>query len=1209
MNYQETTEDLNTFVDKLANLINDTFKSCIKNYDTLLPFINQKEINAKIHHRLVFVNILLNKLNEELSGLITEYVTVSPYEQKGETVLFEGGRRRRKSHMLKLDGQQTESKKSPYSDNRKCSIALTSQTGINIQSDNLLLIGTEKAINTQPQKLDMQEKKNVKTETQDSNKFEGGTQRIMSDVVDLDRHETKSIKMELPFSDNSKCSIPLTSQTGTNIKPENLVLRDNEETSNTQARKADMQEKKNIKTEAQESNKVEEGRRGIIYDVLDLGRHQTKCIKVDVPFSDNAKCSIPLTSQTGTNVKSENSLLRDNALKLDMQGKKNIKTETQDSNKVKGGRKRITSDVLDVGRHETKSMKVEVPFSDNTKYSIPLISRTGTNIKSENSVLRDNEQTSNIQAQKSDMHAKKNIKTEVQESNEVEDIHEFPITSCQIPVAHNFYDTTNNGATVHFAGDGVNASVVDRHVVGNVCNTPFDTLTHSENNEMCVPLLNVGSETSSQEKRENTVNILSKDHDIYRGLREEVGCTTSLSAHAKRSFDSKEPPVTFSTCDNQSAVLLGGRENSFYGGWREAPHCPRTYINGDVPAQRSEKWCRAEDSLCGIIKIRNGMYRSSLFCDMAVFGHVRGKQYKRARITARRERKLENLILIDRTVTSDTEEENLLYMLAKKSIKMKLQDLNKVEGDEKRRMSDALDLGRQETKSIKMEEPFSDHKKYSIPLTSQTGINIKSDNLALMDNEETSNTQAQKLDMHVKKNIKSEVQESNEVEGIHESLITSHQIPVAQKLYNTTNNGMTVRFIGDEVNASVTDRYVQDNAFDKRFDTFTHRVNNEECIPFRNVGNDTSNQEKCEDSGSVLSTDYDIYRGLQGEVGRTICFSDEVKRPFDSKEPPVTSSTCDKQSAVFIEQRANSCIEGGRRAPHSRIKYEKDDVLVQRSEERCRAEDALYGITKIEDGSYRCSVCDCKLVCGMSVLSHVREKQHETARITAMKNDCAKGPEVPNNSCGGELVNYQAEEDHMKGKKHKIKQETAEKNNCPKKFETSSNSCESTTPVSLCSAVSCSLADSVAIVEDRHQVMSVKRSVMLNDIWTYFYAPFHINKQFIRFHSRQIICSLCWEQVGRYILNVRVHISSLSHLDRVNILRNIELKNKSSNKQLLDIPGSLKNIVPATQFSLRNNGFFCSVCNCFCEKALILSHMTGASHGRKLDEMKNLVKS
>ncbi|XP_049776672.1 uncharacterized protein LOC126170355 [Schistocerca cancellata] len=1094
MNYQETTEDLNTFVDKLANLINDTFKSCIKNYDTLLPFLNKKEINGKIHHRLVFVNILLNKLNEELSGLITEYVTVSPYEQKGETVLFEGGRRRRKSHMLKLDGQQTESK-SPYSNNRKCSIALTSQTGINIQSDNLLLIGTEKAINTQPQKLDMQEKKNVKTETQDSNKFEGGTKRIMSDVVDLDRHETKSIKMELPFSGNSKCSIPLTSQTGTNIKPENLVLRDNEETSNTQARKSNMQEKKNIKTEAQESNKAEEGRRRIIYDVLDLGRHETKRIKVDVPFSDNAKCSIPLTSQTGTNVKSENSLLRDNketsntqALKLDMQGKKNIKTETQDSNKVKGGRKRITSDVLDVGRHETKSMKVEVPFSDNTKYSIPLISRTGTNIKSENSVLRDNEQTSNIQAQKSNMHAKKNIKTEIQESNEVEDIHEFPITSCQIPVAHNLYDTTNNGATVHFAGDGVNASVVDRHVVGNVCNTPFNTLTHSENNETCVPLLNVGSETSSQEKCENTDNVLSKDHNIYRGLREEVGCTTSLSAHAKRSFDSKEPPVTFSTCDNQSAVLLGGRENSFYGGWREAPHCPRTYINGDVPAQRSEEWCRAEDSLYGVIKIRNGMYRSSLFCDMAVFGHVRGKQYKRARITARRERKLENLILIDRTVTSDTEEDNLLYMLAKKSIKMKLQDLNKVEGDEKRRMSDALDLGRQETKSIKMEETFSDHKKYSIPLTSQTGINIKSDNLALMDNEETSNTQTQKLDMHVKKNIKSEVQESNEVEGIHESLITSHQIPVAQ-------------------------------------------------------------------------------------------------------------------------QRANSRIEGGRRAPHCPIKYEKDDVPVQRSEEWCRAEDALYGITKIEDGIYRCTLCDCELVCGMSVLGHVREKQHKTAQITAMKNDCTKGPEVPNNSCGGELVNYQAEEDHMKGKKHKIKQETAEKNSCPKEFEISSNSSESTTPVSLCSAVSCSLADSVAIVEDRHQVMSVKRSVMLNDIWTYFYAPFHINKQFIRFHSRQIICSLCWEQVGRYILNIRVHISSLSHLDRVNILRNIELKNKSSNKQLLDIPGSLKNIVPATQFSLRNNGFFCSVCNCFCEKALILSHMTGASHGRKLDEMKNLVKS
>ncbi|XP_049776659.1 uncharacterized protein LOC126170199 [Schistocerca cancellata] len=468
------------------------------------------------------------------------------------------------------------------------------------------------------------------------------------------------------------------------------------------------------------------------------------------------------------------------------------------------------------------------------------------------------------------------------------------------------------------------------------------------------------------------------------------------------------------------------------------------------------------------------------------------------------------------------------------------------EGGRKRRMNDLLELGGHETKNIKMKVQFTNNTKHSIALTSETGISMQSEDIVLTDSEETSNTQNQKSDIHRKKNTKMEIQDSKEVKDTHELPITNSQIHAVQKSCDTTNNEKTVCFADDEESESVPDRVVKGNTYDKSADSTIHTESNEACVPLQNVESEISSQETCEDSDMVLSKD------------------------------PITC------------------------------------VPVQRVEKVCNVRHELYGIKKHKKNSFKCTLCMCVVSNTKTLYSHVQGKKHQ--KKLAGKACWIRIAEVPNNTS-----------------ESAASVSVCSTVACSLTDTVPSNSCESIVSDSVCSAVSCSpaeigpssssestasdsvspvfcsLADNVAIVEDKDKVASMKRAVVLEHIWTYFDPPFHFNKKFIRFHSGRIICYLCYEETGRYILDVRKHISKVSHLDRINTLRNMNLKNKSSNILMFDVPGSLKNIVPATQFSLRNYGFFCTVCNCFCENTVVLNHMTSESHGKKLDEIQKSV--
>ncbi|XP_047003061.1 uncharacterized protein LOC124620955 [Schistocerca americana] len=407
----------------------------------------------------------------------------------------------------------------------------------------------------------------------------------------------------------------------------------------------------------------------------------------------------------------------------------------------------------------------------------------------------------------------------------------------------------------------------------------------------------------------------------------------------------------------------------------------------------------------------------------------------------------------------------------------------------KRGMFDVSKVDRHETKSIKTEAPFSNSTKNSIASSLETGKSMQSQNLVSVDTKGTRYTQEQKSDNHGTKNIKTELQNSNEVEDLLVIPIGNGEIPAGQT-FDATSNGMTVHYAGDEEGEPVAGRHWGGNAYDKPVDITTQRENNE-CVSLQKVETVSSAQEK-------------------NDIG------DKVKK--NTPDFPIIS--------------------------------EADSLHGHSSEELCNSEDKLHGIIRHKGGRYKCILCD------------------------------------------RELINYQAVLGHVTGKKHKLKQKTAVNNSS----EVSNNS-ES---ASASSAVCCSIADTFAIVEDRHQVISMKHAVRLDDMWEYFDATFHINKKIFRIHSGQLICYLCNERIGKYVLHVKKHISSVRHLHRIKILKKIELKNKSSNKQLLDVPGILKNIIPTTQFSLENKGFFCSVCDSFCENEIVLCHMTGFSHWKKV---------
>ncbi|XP_049855812.1 uncharacterized protein LOC126336310 isoform X1 [Schistocerca gregaria] len=537
------------------------------------------------------------------------------------------------------------------------------------------------------------------------------------------------------------------------------------------------------------------------------------------------------------------------------------------------------------------------------------------------------------------------------------------------------------------------------------------------------------------------------------------------------------------------------------------------------------------------------------------------------------------------------------------------------EGTRKRRGSE---VSRSGAKSIKTEIPVSSNTEFSVTLFSETGISKHSGNFVSVDTEGTKHTNVQKSDVHCAKNIKSEVHDSDEVVDLVEFTAGSSYTPTVQTACDTINNGMTVHIAGDEKNACVLGRLVGGNACAKPADKITQNKSNEECVRLQNVNSETRKQKECESGGGGDSKDYDIHRGLQGEVSCKTSVSCQAETPFDDKKSPVAFTTSDTESAMLVKERKISCNKGEKGAPHSPRRDERADIPVQRGEELCDRELDQYGVIRHKKGQFKCTVCDCILCTKYAVYDHLKGKKHKKKLVTA-KNSSAKGPGI-----------FQSSFESTSTASVSVCSAVA----CSRTDFVPSNSCESTASIPVCSAVSCSLlntvpnngcesiesvsvysdvscslADTTTIVENTHQIISTKHAVRLDDIWTYFHAPFHINKKFFRIHSGKVVCSLCNEKIERDLLGVKTHISKLSHLNRITVLQNIELANKSSSKQMLNIPGILNNIIPRTQFSLTDNGFFCSVCKCFCENTIVLSHMTGASHGEKLEEMRKSMES
>ncbi|XP_047113834.1 uncharacterized protein LOC124791666 [Schistocerca piceifrons] len=329
------------------------------------------------------------------------------------------------------------------------------------------------------------------------------------------------------------------------------------------------------------------------------------------------------------------------------------------------------------------------------------------------------------------------------------------------------------------------------------------------------------------------------------------------------------------------------------------------------------------------------------------------------------------------------------------------------EGGRKRRKCDVLELGRHETKSIKMEVPYSDNTKCCISLTSETGINMQSKNLESEDTEETRQSPLPKSDIHRPKNVKTEIQDSNEVENLFVFPIGNNDIPADQTSCDTRNNRVTVCFAGDEESASVASRLVRDNAYDEPGDTITQRENTEECFPLESLGSQTSNQEKYEDIGSVLHEDHSIRRYLGGKV-------------------------------ESLQGRSNTGNKEKKRAPDFPIIYENG----QSSEELCDAGDELYGIVRHQNGRFKCTLRNDGLVNYQAVPVCVKRKQHKRKRKISKKNSCATVSEVPDVSCEGEFVNYQAVHGHLKGKAYKMKRKTAKNNSCARMSDVPNNSCE-----------------------------------------------------------------------------------------------------------------------------------------------------------------------
>ncbi|XP_049792615.1 uncharacterized protein LOC126199850 [Schistocerca nitens] len=355
------------------------------------------------------------------------------------------------------------------------------------------------------------------------------------------------------------------------------------------------------------------------------------------------------------------------------------------------------------------------------------------------------------------------------------------------------------------------------------------------------------------------------------------------------------------------------------------------------------------------------------------------------------------------------------------------------EGGRKRRKCDVLELGRHETKSIKMEVPYSDNTKSCISLTSETGINMQSKNLESEDTEETRQSPLPKLDIHRPKNIKTEIQDSNEVENLFVVPIGNNDISA-----DTRNNRVTVCFAGDEESASVAGRLVRDSTYDKPGDTITQRENTEESFPFESLGSQTSNQEKYEDIGSVLHEDHSIHRYLRGKVDCTTSFSYHSIQSSSGEESPVAFTACDSEIDRSLQGRSNTGNKEKKRAPNFPIIYENG----QSSEELCGAGDELCGIVRHQNGRFKCPLRNDGLVNYQPLPVRVKRKQHKRKRKISKKNSCATVSEVPNGSCEGEFVNYQAVHGHLKGKAHKIKRKTTKNNSCARMSDVPNNSCE-----------------------------------------------------------------------------------------------------------------------------------------------------------------------
>ncbi|XP_047109947.1 uncharacterized protein LOC124783031 [Schistocerca piceifrons] len=162
MDHGKTTEEIDSSVAELVNLMNDTFTCCMRNYQALLPYLEKKNTRPKIYQKLVHVNIMLNKLNEELVGLRVEYVTVSSHELGSEAVVSERGRKRKTSDESMVGRPETKS--------IKTEVPLSSST--KYSSENFVSKETEETRHTQVQKTDTHRMESIKTEVQDCSEVE-----------------------------------------------------------------------------------------------------------------------------------------------------------------------------------------------------------------------------------------------------------------------------------------------------------------------------------------------------------------------------------------------------------------------------------------------------------------------------------------------------------------------------------------------------------------------------------------------------------------------------------------------------------------------------------------------------------------------------------------------------------------------------------------------------------------------------------------------------------------------------------------------------------------------------------------------------------------------------------------------------------------------------------------------------------------------------